>query len=137
MNHKYAIDLFFQLFVYILQQFNQNLLKKQVLKKPCAYEWNHLVKVLRNHFWYKFSESVEKSLGHGHLRPKQLPQFWQKCGNFAKIEVAVLASNGCVPDFFQLILKIYIKNDFLTPQQGNFVHRHIVFIALDFSANFG
>ena len=29
-------------------------------------------------------------------------------GNFLKIEVAVLASNGGVPDFFQLILKICI-----------------------------
>ena len=46
------------------------------------------------------------------LRPKQQPQFPQKCGNLVKIEVDVLASNGCVPDFFQLILKIYIKIDF-------------------------
>ena len=30
-DHKNQVDLFFQLFVYILQQFNQNLLKKQVL----------------------------------------------------------------------------------------------------------
>ena len=68
--------------------------------------------LLRNHFLYKLSEPVEKSLGHSYLRPKQLPQFSQKCGNFAQIEVAVLASNGCVPDFFQLILKICIKNYF-------------------------
>ena len=30
-DHKNQVDLFFQLFVYISQQFNQNLLKKQVL----------------------------------------------------------------------------------------------------------
>ena len=30
-DHKNQVDLFFQLFVYILQQFKQNLLKKQVL----------------------------------------------------------------------------------------------------------
>ena len=30
-DNKNQVDLFFQLFVYILQQFNQNLLKKQVL----------------------------------------------------------------------------------------------------------
>ena len=28
------------------------------------------------------------------------------------LQVDVLASNGCVPDFFQLIMKIYIKIDF-------------------------
>ena len=50
--------------------------------------------------------------------------------------MAFFASNGCVPDFFQLILKIYIKNDFLTPYQGDFIHRHMVFLALVFSANF-
>ena len=53
-----------------------------------------------------------KNLGHSFLRPKQLPQFSQKCENFVKFEVADLASIGCVPDFFQLILKICIKNDF-------------------------
>ena len=68
-----------------------------------------------NQFLYKFSESVEKSLGHSHLRPKQPPQFLQNFHIFVKIEAAVLASNGRVPDFFELILKIYIKNDFLTP----------------------
>ena len=66
----------------------------------------------RNQFLYKFSESVEKSLGHSQLRPKQWPQFLQKCGNLVKIEVDVLASNGCVHDFFQLIMKIYMKIDF-------------------------
>ena len=30
-DHKNQVDLFFQLFVYILQQFRQNLLKKEVL----------------------------------------------------------------------------------------------------------
>ena len=62
-------------------------------------------KVSRDQFLYKFSESVEKSKGHSQLRPKQPPQFSQKFGNLVKIEVAVLASNGYVPDFFQLILK--------------------------------
>ena len=71
--------------------------------------------MFRNQFLYKISESVEKSLGHGYLGPKQPPQFSQNFHIFVKIEAAVLASNGRVPDFFQLILKIYIKNDFLTP----------------------
>ena len=39
---------------------------------------------------------------------------FEKFPIFVKIEAAVLDSNGRVPDFFQLILKIYIKNDFLT-----------------------
>ena len=67
--------------------------------------------MFRNQFLYKFSESVEKSLGHSLLRPKQWRQFLQKCGNLVKIEVAVLGSNDFVPAFFQLIMKIYIKID--------------------------
>ena len=68
--------------------------------------------MFRNQFSYKFSESVEKSLGHSYLRPKQRSQFSQKCGNLVKIEEAVSAPNGCVPDFFQLIMKFYIEIDF-------------------------
>ena len=69
----------------------------------------------RNQFLYKFSESVEKSLGHSHLRPKQRSQFSQKCGNLVKTEATVLASKVNIPDFFQLIMKICIKIDFLRP----------------------
>ena len=82
------------------------------MRPPSDGGLNYLIKVSRNQFLYKFSESVEKSLGHSHLRPKQRSQFSQKCGNLVKIEEAVLASNSCVPDFFQLILKIFIKIDF-------------------------
>ena len=49
------------------------------------------------------------------IRIKQCYLIAVSSGIFLKIEVAVYASNGGVPDFFQLILKIYIKNDFLTP----------------------
>ena len=34
---------------------------------------------------------------------------------FVKIGVAVLASKVNIPNFFQLIMNIYIKIDFLTP----------------------
>ena len=42
------------------------------------------------------------------IRIKQCYLSAVSSGNFLKIEVAVLASNGGVPDFFQLILKICI-----------------------------
>ena len=43
------------------------------------------------------------------MKPKQPPQFSQNFHIFVKIEAAVLASKGCVLDFFLLILKICIK----------------------------
>ena len=42
------------------------------------------------------------------MRPKQRSQFSQKFGNLLKIEEAVLASNSCVPDFFQLWDLVFI-----------------------------
>ena len=39
------------------------------------------------------------------MRPKQWPQFSQKCGKLVKTEAAVLASKVNIPDFFQLIMK--------------------------------
>ena len=40
------------------------------------------------------------------------PQFSQKCGKLVKTEACVLASKVNIPDFFQLIMKIYTKIDF-------------------------
>ena len=54
-DHKNQIGLVFQLFVYILQQFKWNLLKKQVLWKASALNKNYLTEVSRNQFLYKFS----------------------------------------------------------------------------------
>ena len=54
-DYKNQIGLVFQLFVYILQQFKWNLLKKQVLWKASALNKNYLTEVSRNQFLYKFS----------------------------------------------------------------------------------
>ena len=54
-DHKNQIGLVCQLFVYILQQFEWNLLKKQVLWKASALNKNYLTEVSRNQFLYKFS----------------------------------------------------------------------------------
>ena len=69
--------------------------------------------MLRNHFLYKFLESVEKSLGHSHLRPKQSPQFSPNFHIFVKIETSVMAWNGCVPEFFSTDSENSYKNWFL------------------------
>ena len=49
------------------------------------------------------------------MRPNHRAQFSQKCGNLLKTEAGVLASKVNILNFFQLIMKIYIKIDLLTP----------------------